>query len=195
MESLSVRAPHFSISVDLEINCPEWVFMIVSVGGFFLKHWEFHIFFQPILFTENIVIIRAVTGIRYRIFGVESINIMELIHEGDETVHIWTVLVHINNRYILIRHTDLDIIRREQLVISHIVLFDSHESSGMIRLGIAIASISTDLDLFYIFIQLWQIFLKFFIMALLDGLSMSFTSDKRCFIQLPDFYVFRCGFL
>ena len=32
-------------------------------------------------------------------------------------------------------------------------------------------------------------------MALLDGLSMSFTSDKRCFIQLPDFYVFRCGFL
>ena len=148
-----------------------------------------------ILFTENIVIIRAVTGIRYRIFGVESINIMELIHEGDETVHIWTVLVHINNRYILIRHTDLDIIRREQLVISHIVLFDSHESSGMISLGIAIASISTDLDLFYIFIQLWQIFLKFFIMALLDGLSMSFTSDKRCFIQLPDFYVFRCGFL
>ncbi len=55
---------------------------------FFLKHWEFHIFFQSILFTENIVIIRAVTGIRYRIFGVESINIMELIHEGDETVHI-----------------------------------------------------------------------------------------------------------
>jgi len=195
MESLSVRAPHFSIPVDLEINCPEWVFMIVSVGSFFLKHWEFHIFFQPILFTENIVIIRAVTGIRYRIFGVESINIMELIHEGDETVHIWTVLVHINNRYILIRHTDLDIIRREQLVISHIVLFDSHESSGMIRLGIAIASISTDLYLFYIFIQLWQIFLKFFIMALLDGLSMSFTGDKRCFIQLPDFYVFRCGFL
>ena len=40
------------------------------------------------------------------------------------------------------------------LVISHIVLFDSHESSGMISLGIAIASISTDLDLFYIFIQL-----------------------------------------
>ena len=88
MKSLSVRAPHFSISVDLEINCPEWVFMIVFVSGFFLKHWEFHIFFQPILFTENIVIIRAVTGIRYRIFGVESINIMELIHEGDETVHI-----------------------------------------------------------------------------------------------------------
>ena len=52
-----------------------------------------------ILFTENIVIIRAVTGICYRIFGVESINIMELIHEGDEKVHIWTVLVHINNRY------------------------------------------------------------------------------------------------
>ena len=96
---------------------------------------------------------------------------------------------------LLIRHTDLDIIRREQLVISHIVLFDSHESSGMISLGIAIASISTDLYLFYIFIQLWQIFLKFFIMALLDWLSMSFTGDKRCFIQLPDFCVFRCGFL
>ena len=46
------------------------------------------------------------------------------------------VLVHINNRYILIRYTDLDIIRREQLVIPHIVLFDSHESSGMISLGI-----------------------------------------------------------
>ena len=29
-----------------------------------------------------------------------------------------------------------------------------HENSGMISLGIAIASISTDLDLFYIFIQL-----------------------------------------
>lgn len=41
-----------------------------------------------ILFTENIVIIRAVTGICYRIFGVEAINIMELIHEGDEKVHI-----------------------------------------------------------------------------------------------------------
>ncbi len=32
--------------------------------------------------------VEDVTGIRYRIFGVESINIMELIHEGDETVHI-----------------------------------------------------------------------------------------------------------
>ena len=69
----------------------------------------------------------------------------QLFHRWDEE----------ENRLIrYVRHTDLDIIRREQLVISHIVLFDSHESSGMIRLGIAIASISTDLYLFYIFIQL-----------------------------------------
>ncbi len=85
--------------------------MIVSVGGFFLKHWEFHIFFQPILFTENIVIIRAVTSIRYRIFGVESINIMELIHEGMKQSISERIGSH-QQRYILIRHTDLDIIRR-----------------------------------------------------------------------------------
>ena len=75
-----------------------------------------------ILFTENIVIIRAVTGICYRIFGVEAINIMELIHEGMKSPYLNGIGSH-QQPLLLIRHTDLDIIRREQLVISHIVLF------------------------------------------------------------------------
>ena len=79
---------------------------------------------------------------------------MELFHQRDKAVHIGTVLHHICYGNVLVCHSDLNVVCWKELVISHIVLFDSHESSGMIRLGIAIASISTDLYLFYIFIQL-----------------------------------------
>lgn len=95
--------------------------MVFFISGFFLAHGKLHIFFHAMFFTIEIIVVRSITGIRYRIFGIMSVNMIELFHQRDKTFHIRCIGFCINHRYIFITDGSLKIICRKQLVISHIV--------------------------------------------------------------------------
>ena len=103
------------------------------------------------LLTEQVVIEGAISCIRYRISLVYTVLLIELFHQGDKTVHIGTVLHDICYGNVLVRHSDLNVVCRKELVISHIVLFHPHKGCIMIGFRIAVSVRSAYLNLFHVF--------------------------------------------
>ena len=123
MERLTIRAAHDSVLTDLEIDSTERILMILLIRRFLLEHRELHIFLHAVLLTEDVVVIGSVTGICNRILRVETIDVPKSIHQRNKAVHVCTILVYVNNCYIFICNSDLDVVCRKQLVISHVVSF------------------------------------------------------------------------
>ena len=117
VERLPIWTAHDAIFPDWEIHCPELILMILFICRFLFEHRELHVLFHTILFTEDIVVIRTIAGIRHRILWIEAINVLKALHERYKAVHVSTVLVHIDYCYVFISNTDLDIVCREQLII------------------------------------------------------------------------------
>ena len=194
MKRLTIRAAHDSVLTDLEIDSTERILMILLIRRFLLEHRELHIFLHAVLLTEDVVVIGSVTGICNRILRVETIDVPKSIHQRNKAVHVCTILVYVNNCYIFICNSDLDVVCRKQLVISHVVCFNPHECCCVIGLRIAVSSLSTDSYLFYILFKLRCILPKFLIMTLLHGFVMSTAIYELHFIQLPYLRVFLCCF-
>ena len=117
MERLPVGTTHDAISYNWKVHCAERILMILFICRFLFEHRELHVLFHTILFTEDIVVIRTIAGIRHRILWIEAINVLKALHERYKAVHVRTVLVHIDYCYVFISNTDLDIVCREQLII------------------------------------------------------------------------------
>jgi len=128
MERLPIWTPHEAILPDREIHCPEWILIILFIYCFHFEHRELHVLLHTILFTEDIVVIRTIAGIRYTILWIEAINVLKALHERYKAVHVRTILVLIDYYNVFISNTDLDIICWEQLIISHIVRLVSYPS-------------------------------------------------------------------
>lgn len=109
---------------------------------------------------------------------------MELLHQRHEAIHIGAVVVDVRHGDILIRHADLYVVCRQQLLVAHAVPFQAHECGGMIRPGIAVSLASADRQLLTVFLQLAHICLKALVMALPDRFVASFAMHKAGFIQL-----------
>ena len=133
MERFPVGTAHDAIISDRKVHCPERILMILFICRFLLEHRELHVLFHTVLFAEDIVVIRAVTGIRDRILWIEAINVLKVLHQRYKAVHVRTLLVHIDYRDVFIRNADLDVIGRKELVIPHVVCFHPHESGVKVR--------------------------------------------------------------
>ena len=88
MKGLSVRTSHDSVCPDREVNGPKQILMVFPVGCFLLEHSELHVLFHTVLFTEDVIILRAVSGICDRVLRIKTVDIPELIHERNKAVHI-----------------------------------------------------------------------------------------------------------
>src|SRR5699024_8166566 len=97
--------------------------------------------------------------------------------------------------YIFICNTDLDIIGRKQLVISHIICLDTHKCCGMVRLGIAVPPFSAYMDFLHIFFQFFRIFHQLLIVTLLHRFMMATAMYKCGFVYLPHLSIFAGGLL
>ena len=84
------------------------------------------------------------------------------------------MLEYIRHNNILVRHSDLNVICGQQLVIPHVVFLDPHECGTRICLGIAVPIRSADFNLPYIFLQLAQILFQRLIMTLFNRLPLAF---------------------
>lgn len=69
MKRLIIWASHYPIFINSEIHSAEWIFMIFLILCFFLEHRKLHIFFNPILFAENIVIVESYSASATGYFG------------------------------------------------------------------------------------------------------------------------------
>ena len=96
------------------------------------------------------------------------------------------MLQHICYSYVFICYTDLDVICRQELVISHVVLLHPHKRCIMICLGIAVPVRATDPDFYNIFPELRQISLQFLIIPLFLAFPVSTSGDKVLFINMAD---------
>ena len=67
-------------------------------------------------FAVQVVVVRAVTGVRYGILRIEAVQIMKLLHQRHEAIHIGAVVVDVCHGDILIRHADLYVVCRQQLL-------------------------------------------------------------------------------
>ena len=82
--------------------------------------------------TIQVIVEGTIASVRDRILGIETIYFMELFHQWHKAVHVRAMLHYIYHRNVFIRYTDLDIVSRQQLVISHIILFHPHECGIMV---------------------------------------------------------------
>ena len=69
-------------------------------------------------FAIQVVVVRAVTGVRYGILRIEAVQASELLHQRHEAIHIGAVMVDVHHGDILIRHADLYVVCRQQLVVA-----------------------------------------------------------------------------
>ena len=86
MELLSVWTAHDSVISDWKVYRTERIFTILPVCRLLFKHCELHVFFDAILFAEDVVVVGSIAGIRNRILRIKTIDIPELIHltQGQE---------------------------------------------------------------------------------------------------------------
>ena len=75
------------------------------------------------------IVEKSKASICHRILGIEAIRLFEVLHQRNETVHIGTIMVHVNNCDIFICYTNLYIVCRQKLIIAHVIRFDAHKGS------------------------------------------------------------------
>ena len=80
IKAFPVWTTHDSVLPDWEIYCTKWIFMILLVSSFFLEHGELHIFFHSMLLTEDVIVVRTISGICDWILWIETIYILKLVH-------------------------------------------------------------------------------------------------------------------
>ena len=146
-----VWTTHNSVFTNWKIYRSEWIFTILPVSSLFLEHGEFHILFHSMLFTKDVIVVRTISGICHWILRIKAICSIKLVHQRNKTIHVWAILIYINNSNVFIRNTNLHIVSWKQLVISHIVRLDPHKSGWMICLWVAVAFLPTDFDFFHVF--------------------------------------------
>lgn len=151
MELLSVRTYEITVCVYRKINCSVRIVTIFIILAFFFIHGKFHIFFHAVFFAVKIIVETSVFCVCYRIFRVFSVYLIELFHQRPEAVHIRSILFYVIYCDIFITDTELNIVARQQLIVSHIVLFHTHECCVVIGLGVAVAVITAYLYVFCIF--------------------------------------------
>ena len=62
------------------------------------------------LLAEQIIVVRAIACICHRIFGIEAMKLMKLLHEWNEAIHIRPILEYICNDYVFVSHANLNIV-------------------------------------------------------------------------------------
>ena len=93
-EFFVVWTEQISVFVDSEVDSTIRVVLVLFVSGFFLIHGEFHVFFHSLLFTKEIVIEAAISGIAHGILRIKAVMVVKSFHKGLKTVHILS-LIHI----------------------------------------------------------------------------------------------------
>ena len=185
MECFIVRTSHDTLLINSEVNCTKWIFMIFLILSFLFKHWKFHILFNSVLFTENIIVVWAISSICHRIFGIESISLFEVLHQRNETIHIRTIMVHVNNCNIFICYTNLYIICWQKLIIAHVIRFDTHKGSWVICFRVTVSIRTTDFNFLHVFLKFLTESSQVFIITLFFGFSLSTSVNKCTCIQFP----------
>ena len=104
-------------------------------------------------------------------------------------------MIDIHHGDVLVGNSDLYIVCRQQLIVSHVILFDPHKCRIAIGLGIAVSFRTADLYLFYVFSQFVRILSQTFILPLLNALMLSFSVYKSLFIELPQYRILLCDFI
>ena len=132
MEFLVVRAAEITVIIGFEVRRTERIIAVSFILRFFLVHGKFHKFFHSVLLAVEVVVVRSVTGICDGVFGVKTIQRLELLHKRNKAVHIRTVLHHIYDSDIFICDPDLNIVRRQELIIAHIIPFHAHKGGIVI---------------------------------------------------------------
>lgn len=75
-----VWATHDSVFPDWKIYCTKWIFMVFLVSSLFLEHGKLHIFFHSLLLTEDVIVVRTISGICYWVLRIEAICSIKLVH-------------------------------------------------------------------------------------------------------------------
>jgi len=185
-----IGASHNALCIKREIYGSERIAVIILISCLFFEHRKFHVFFHSMLLTVNVIVIGTIAGIRYRIFGIKTINSMELFHQRNKAVRISAVVIHIHHSYVFICNAHLNIVGWQQLVIPHVIGFDSHKSSVFVCLWIAVSILPTDSDFLNVFFEFFLIFQKKFVLSLLNSFVSAPSMNKGLFIELPEFCIF-----
>ena len=74
---------------------------------------------------------------------------------------------------VFVRHCDLDVIARQQLVVAHVIALHAHEGGVVVGLGIAVALRPADPELFHILAQFLRHDRQFLVVPLLITFSVS----------------------
>ena len=138
------------------------------------------------LLAVDVVVVRTISRVSYRVLGIKAIRFMKLFQQWDEAIHVGTVLTDVSHSNVFICNTKLDIICRKKLVIAHIVFLDTHEGCRRVCLGITVVVGATNCDLFDIVFELCRIFLQTLIVPLLGRFAMSDSMDKLGFVDFTN---------
>lgn len=94
-----------------------------------------------------------------------------------------SVLDDSQKRNVFIRYADLNVIRRQHLVVAHVILLHAHESGGMIGFRIAVSPFTAYVQLLLISFQFPCVSLKLLISTLLYCFVPAFAMNEAVFIQ------------
>lgn len=189
-EFFVVWTEQISVFVDSEVDSTIRVVLVLFVSGFFLIHGEFHVFFHSLLFTKEIVIEAAISGIAHGILRIKAVMVVKSFHKGLKTVHIRRILLDIVHRNVFVADPQLHIVCRQQLIVTHIVPLDAHKRCVFVCFGVAIALLATDFYVLGVTFQPLDILQQFIIQP--QGQTLAVSASPYHFIrfQCHDLCVF-----
>ena len=107
----------------------------------------------------QIVVEVPITCVCHRIPGIKCIFFMKSLHKRLKTVGICHVLKNIIHHNISVTDSHLDIVGRQQLVVTHIVLLYPHKGRVVVGLGIAVALFFANIHTLTVLRQLLSAFI------------------------------------
>ena len=189
-EFFVVWTEQISVFVDSEVDSTIRVVLVLFVSGFFLIHGEFHVFFHSLLFTKEIVIEAAISGIAHGILRIKAVMVVKSFHKGLKTVHIRRILLDIVHRNVFVADPQLHIVCRQQLIVTHIVPLDAHKRCVFVCFGVAIALLATDFYVLGVTFQPLDILQQFIIQPQGQALAVSASPYHFIRFQCHDLCVF-----
>ena len=121
----------------------------------------------------QIIVVATIARIRNRIFGIKAVPSVESSHQGLKTVHIRSKTHGVVYRNISITNTKLKIICGKQLIISHIIPFNSRKRRIVVGFRVAVPIFATDRYVLGIAFQASDKAAKLVIIALIRCFMMS----------------------
>ena len=118
---------------------------------------------------------------------------LQLPQKWAQCPYIGTVGEDLHAGDILAVDGQLDIIARFQLTVSHVVFLHPHEGGIMVRFGVAIAVISHDSELFFVFSPLLAQMVPFFPCLLLRAFPLALAGDHLKVLRLFGQECFQLG--